>query len=209
MTIGKPAGFSIGEPRIIQGICRPSRHAPAANPTPQGQDPRLRASCTTATRPGIIPKGLRFDSFHGIKPATRAGAVRSAMRGIGQAPQRSRWPVSRHRRPGAFARRRRCVWLEVGRRRRQSRLARGQNHPGEMGQTSGPLVLQLQQSCAARSAQPVSTNRSKPRRLSPFFLNFLDPDCRSSARFRSARIRIYVVVSGQGRRCQAGRIALG
>ena len=89
----------------------------------------------------IIPKGLRFDSFHGIKPATRAGAVRSAMRGIGQAPQRSRWPVSCHRRPGAFGRMRRCAWLEVGRRRRQSRLACGQNHPGEMGQTSGPLVL--------------------------------------------------------------------
>ncbi len=89
----------------------------------------------------LIPKVLRFDPFHGIKPATRAGAVRSAMRGIGQAPQRTRWPVSCHRRPGAFARRCRCAWLEVGRRRRQSRLACGQNHPGEMGQTSGPLVL--------------------------------------------------------------------
>jgi NAD(P)-dependent dehydrogenase (short-subunit alcohol dehydrogenase family) len=47
------------------------------------------------------------ESFDGCKSAFRAGAMRSAMRGIGQASQRTRKANLPHRRPGSFAPRRR------------------------------------------------------------------------------------------------------
>ena len=70
--------------------------------------------------------------------ARRAGRCFS----IGQAAQRTRWPVScpqiPWRRPGSFARMRRCAQfdargLAVRAPRRNARLAFGQNNPGEMG----------------------------------------------------------------------------
>jgi len=63
-----------------------------------------------------------IDAFDGGATAFRAGAVRSAMRDIGQAPQRTWKAVAPHRRPRAIDRSPRCEPLVVHAPRRGPRL---------------------------------------------------------------------------------------
>ena len=62
---------------------------------------------------GLYQRTWILTHFMAAKWPARVGAVRRAMWGIGQAPQRTRQAVLPHRRPRSLARSRRCSPLAV------------------------------------------------------------------------------------------------
>ncbi len=123
---------AVASGKRFDAACRPISAALRVAPGGAG----AASNALTLYQPAVI--GAHFMASN--RPFGQARCAARCPR-IGQAPQRTRWPVSCHRRPGSFARMPRCVLLDVRALRRKARLAFGQNNPGEMSTYHRRLVL--------------------------------------------------------------------